>query len=177
MGDKYQISVNGQKSYFASTKLFSWLPEINLFKNQENRAIYTINKQFAWFKTSYNLSRYDNNLFKFRTKSIWRLHYYCQVGQDLYDIYGHLGRKYSIYKNDIQIAWWDKEWISLLNGDNYSIIADNDCDVELLISFCLIIDNSTDHNNNTNTITFDLGNIGSPEKKFDNTWQPKAVEY
>ena len=65
----------------------------------------------------------------------------CRVGPDLYLIYGHRGRKYSIFKNDIQGAWWDRKAVTWFAGDNYKIIADKDCDIDLIISFCLIVDN------------------------------------
>lgn len=173
IGDKYHIFIDGQKMYFASTKLLRWLSEINLFKNQDNRAAYTIKKKWSWFKTSYNLISNDSSLYEFRTKNIWRLHYCCQVGADLYEIYGHKGRKYSIYKNDVQIAWWDKEAVTWFNGDNYKMMANNDCNVELLMCFCLIIDNATSNDNDGNTVTIDIGNIGLQAKAFDNNWRPK----
>jgi hypothetical protein len=59
----------------------------------------------------------------------------------MYDIYGHRGRKYSIYKNDQQVAWWDKEAVGWFAGDNYKIFANANSDPELLISFCLVIGN------------------------------------
>ncbi|MFB0910133.1 MAG: hypothetical protein QMA99_04160, partial [Flavobacterium sp.] len=59
------------------------------------------------------------------------------------------------------------------DGDNYRIVADNDCDVELIISFCLINDNKTESNNSKNALTFDLGNSGPEARKFDNNWKFK----
>lgn len=96
-----------------------------------------------------------------------------QVGQDLYEIFGHKGRKFSVYKNDKQVAWWDKDAVTWFNGDNYKIIADKDSDYELIISFCLIIDHTSSNNNDGNTMTVDFGNIGSTVKQFDPAWQPK----
>lgn len=173
IGDKYQIFIDGQQTHAASTGLFRWFAEINLFEHGNDRAKYTIKKNWTFFKTSYDLTRWDNYTFEFRTKSFWKLHYYCQVGQDLYEIFGHKGRKFSVYKNDHQVAWWDKDAVTWFNGDNYKIIADKDSDYELIISFCLIIDNNSSNNNDGNTMTVDLGNIGSTVKKFDPAWQPK----
>lgn len=170
---KCKIFIDGQQRYSASKKLFRWFSEINLFKDQENGAVYTINEKGASFKISYDLIRFDNNLFEFRTKNTWKEHYSCQVGQDLYEIYGHNGSngsKYSIYKNDIQIAWWDKEAF-VWSNDNYKIIADNDSDVELLISFCLIIDNASSNYSEGNTTST---KTVPQAKKFDTNWQPKS---
>jgi hypothetical protein len=52
----------------------------------------------------------------------------------LYEIFGHKGRKYSILKNK-QVAYWNKNCVTWFDGDNYRIVADNDCDFELIISF------------------------------------------
>ena len=78
----------------------------------------TIRKRFSFFKAMYDITRWDNNVLEFRTISFWRSQYQCQVGKDMYGIYGHRGRKYSIYKNDQQVAWWDKEAVSWFAGDN-----------------------------------------------------------
>ena len=174
MGDKYQIFIDGQQRYSASRQLLQLLPEINLFEtNAGGRARVTINRRLSWFKAKYDITRWDNNVFQFRTKSVWKLHYQCQFGPDIYDIYGHRGRKYSIYKNDIQVAWWDKKAVSWFAGDNYKITAEKDCDIDLIISFCLIADNFLNIDNDGNTVTYDLGNIGFQDKKFNNTWHPK----
>ncbi|HVW60864.1 MAG TPA: hypothetical protein VHC48_12530, partial [Puia sp.] len=100
IGDKYRIFVDGQETYLASRRLFQLLPEVNLFKVGEERAKMTINKRLSWFKARYDITRWDNSILQFRTKSLWELQYECQVGADLYAIYGHRGRKYSIFKND-----------------------------------------------------------------------------
>jgi uncharacterized protein YxjI len=173
-GDKYQIYTDGRQTHSATIQLLQWLPEIDLFENDDDRIKMTINKRLSWFKAKYDITRRGNeDVFYFRTKSFWKLHYQCQCGADKYDVYGHRGRKYSIYKNDIQVAWWDQKAVTFFAGDNYKIIADKDCDVDLIISFCLIVDNFSNNNRNGNIVTFDVGNIGVQEKKFDTSWQPK----
>ena len=173
IGDKYQIFIDGQQTHFASTKLFRLLAEINLFENSSGQLKYTIKKNWAFFSTSYDITGWDNNIIEFRTKSFWKRHYFCQVEQDLFEIFGHRGRKYSVYKNEKQVAWWDKKAVAWFNGNNYKITADKDCNYELIISFCLIIDNAFSNENNGSTLTIDVGNIGPQAKKFDPSWQPK----
>lgn len=171
-GDKYKIFVNNHQTHFASAKLFRFLSEIELFEEGSSRPKFTLYKRWSWFNTSYDLKSHDNNVFEFRTKNYWRNHYYCQVGPDLYEIFGHRGRKYSVYKNDKQIAWWSKSIVSWFDGDNYQIIADDNSDYELLISFCLLIDNEFSKSNGNNAITIDFGSNLLQAKKFDKTWQP-----
>ena len=173
IGAKYQIFIDGQKTYRASAKLFRLLSEINLFELDCGRPKYIIKKKLTFFKVAFDLTTWNNNVFEFRTKKIWKKSYYCQGGRDFYEIFGHRGRKFSVYKNNTQNAYWDKEAVAWFNGDNYKIIADNDSDYELIILFCLIIDNFFSKNNNGNTVTIDFGNIGPQDRKFDPTWQPK----
>jgi len=174
IGDKYQIFTDGQQTHNATRALLQLLPEINLFEiSFGDRARMTINKRLSWFKAKYDITRWDNNVLEFRTKSYWKLYYQCQCGPDIYEIYGHRGRKYSIYKNDVQVAWWDKKAVTWFAGDNYKIIADKDCDLNLIISFCLVIDNYSSDDHDGNTVTYDLGNIGFQAKVFDDSWQPK----
>jgi len=173
IGDKYQIFIGGQQTHRASRQLLQLMPEINLFDIKSDRARMTMNKRMAWFKPKYDITRWDNNIFEFRTKSYWKLFYECQCGADTYKIYGHRGRKYSIFKNNDQVAYWDKKAVTWFAGDNYKMIADKDSEVELLISFCLIIDNFSSDDHNGSTVTYDIGNIGFQAKKFNEAWQPK----
>ena len=106
IGDKYKIFTDGQQTHTATRALFKLMPEINLFENGGGRAKMTINKRFSWLSAKYDITRWDNNVLEFRTTSFWKVQYQLQCGVDTYDIYGHRGRKYSVYKNDKQVAWW-----------------------------------------------------------------------
>jgi uncharacterized protein YxjI len=172
IGDKYKIFTDGKQTHSASAELFRLLSVINLFDNDSSMARLTINKQWSWFSPKYDIRLYDNNNLEFRTRSIWKLHYQCQNGQDLYDIYGHRGRKYSVYKNDKQVAWWEKNAVTWFAGDNYAIIADSNSYYELIIAFCLIVDNYFNKDSDKNTISIDFGNIGGQSRKFNSDWKP-----
>jgi hypothetical protein len=71
------------------------------------------------------------------------------------------------------VAWWEKEAVSWFDGDNYTITADNDCHAELIIAFCLIIDNHKSNRHGDNAVSYDIGNIGGQVKEFDSHWRPK----
>jgi uncharacterized protein YxjI len=177
VGDKYKIFTDGQPSHTASRKLFRFLPEVNLFRLNDDQPVMTIKKRISFFSAKYNILRWDNrrgnDILEFRTVAFWKAQYQCQAGNDTYDIYGHRGLKCSIYKNDRQIAWWDQQAVSWFAGDNYTIIADHDADADLLISFCLVIDNFRSDDHDGKTLTFHLGHIGPQARKFDPGWQPK----
>jgi uncharacterized protein YxjI len=173
IGDKYEIFTDGQQTYNASAKIFRIFAEINLFEFNSEAPRMIIKKRFAFFAAKYNITRWDQAVFEFKTVSFWRSHFQCLCGPDMYDIYGHRGRKYSVYKNDRQVAWWDKKAVTWFNGDNYKIIADKDCDKNLIISFCLVIDNYASNDKEKKAFNFDIGKIGPQAKKFDSSWQPK----
>jgi uncharacterized protein YxjI len=173
IGDKYQIFIDGQQTHFASRKLWRLMPEINLFEIGDDTPEITINRRLSWFRARYDITRGTNTVLQFRTKSFWKHHYQCQSAADNYDIYGHRGRKYSIYKNDVQVAWWDKKAVTWFAGDNYKITADKDCDVDLIISFCLVVDNFSSDDHGDKAVTYNVGNIGFQAKKFDQNWFPK----
>jgi len=174
IGDKYAVFIDGQHAYKASNELFRLLSVINLFKDAETTARLTISKQWFFFKPKYTISLQNQGVVEFRADSWWEMHYRCHCSPDMYDIYGHRGRKFSVYRNNRQVAWWEKNAVSWFEGDNYVITADNDCHVELIIAFCLIIDNHKSKRHGDNAVSYDIGNIGGQVKPFDPYWQPKV---
>ena len=172
IGDKYQIFIDGQQKHSASSKLFRLLPEIELYELDSDFPRMRINKRFNLITAKYDITTHDVKVYEFRTKSFWKGHFQCICDADIYDIYVHRGLKYSVYKNDLQVAWWTKHAVSWFSGDNYKIIADRNCDYNLLISFCLIIDNYRSEGNKK-AINIDIGRIGPQAKKFDLNWHPK----
>jgi uncharacterized protein YxjI len=173
IGDKFRIYTDGRETNYGAAKLFRFFAEINLFENGLDKPVMNIKKRFAFFVAKYNITNTDQNKFEFRTSSFWKGHYECQHSSDIYDIYAHRGRKYSVYKNNLQVAWWTKKAVTWFNGDNYKIISNNSCDKNLLITFCLIIDNYTSNDKNKRTVNFNIGRIGPQAKKFDPDWLPQ----
>lgn len=172
VGDKYSIFTNGRPTHKASRQLLQLLAKILLFESSEVTPHLIINRKFTWLKPAYDIIKKDHQVLAFRTKSFWKRHYQCQSNADIYDIYRHRGLKYSIFKNNQQVAWWEKSIITWFEGDSYRIIANDDCEANLLISFCLIIDNISGHHD-TQMMTINIGNIGFQAKKFDSQWQSR----
>lgn len=173
IGDKYQIFIDGQPAYRASNELFRLLAVINLYKDEDSKARLTIHKEWFFWKPKYTIHLHDNQTVGFRADSWWKMHYQCHRSPNIYHIYGHRGRKFSIYKDHTQVAWWEKKAVSWFDGDNYIITADQDCDIELIIAFCLIIDNHKSKRHGDNAVSYDIGNIGGQVREFDPHWKPK----
>jgi hypothetical protein len=51
--------------------------------------------------------------------------------------------------------------------------SDNNVDVELLVSFCLLIDNYANDDHDNKLFSIDFGNLLFQARKFDPAWQPK----
>ena len=173
IGDKYNIYFDKELAFKASTKLFRFFLSTIILTDLQGRQMVTIERKFNWLKAKYIISGIDNSNWTFKTKQLWKMHYDCQVGSDKYDLYGHKGRKVSIFKNDKQVAFFDKSAVSWFEGDNYKIIADDDCHPTLLTSFVLIWDNFFSNDREDSTVTYDLGNIGPQARTFDKNWIPK----
>ena len=173
IGDKFKVFIDGTQVYHAAAKIFRLFAEINLLDPDSDFPLITIKRKFAFFKAKYDISRKDGTAYQLITQSFWKAHFQCVAGADLYDLYGHKGRKYSICKNERQIAWWDKKAVTWFNGDNYKITADKDCDKPLIVAFCLAIDNYSSNDKQKKAINFNIGRIGPQAKKFDPSWLPK----
>ena len=173
IGDKYQIFTDGVHTHKAAAKIFRIFAEINLFDLNSDFPLMIIKRRFAFFAAKFDITRKDGAAYELATKSFWKGHLQCICGQDLYDIYAHRGRKYSVYKNDRQVAWWNKDSVTWFAGDNYKITADKDCDKLLIISFCLAVDNYASNDKNKGAVNINIGRIGPQARKFDPSWQPK----
>ena len=174
IGDKYQIFIDGTETNRAAAKIFKLFAEINLFDINSDFPLITIKRKFSFFKAKFDISKKEDIPYQFVTKSIWKGHFQCVCGADLYDIYSHRSRKHSIYKNDRQVAWWDQKAVTWFAGDNYTMIADKDCDKLLLISFCLAVDNYSNNDKKKGAINFNPGRLLAPQARaFDPNWMPK----
>jgi len=171
--NSYKIFIEQRKAYTADCDIVFLMPIIELHKINGNKPIVIIKKRWSLLKPKYDILFKDGTVANFRTKSSWDCHYNCEYKNDKYTIYSHLERKYSIYKNDIQIAWWDKEAVVWFSGDNYKIVADSDVEIELIISFCLIIDNYFNRRSRGNILTYDFGEVLHEDKSFNSKWLPK----
>ena len=173
IGDKYQIFIDGQPAYKASSELVKLLSVIDLYRGDSPKPVLTISKRWSIFKPVYDIRLHDRQTVQFEARTFWDMEYKCHCSPDMYYIYGHRGRKFSVYRNNTQVAWWEKERVTWFDGDNYCITADSDCNVELIVAFCLILDNHRSKKHGNNAISYNIGNIGGETKAFNPYWKPK----
>ena len=110
LGDKYKVFIEGKEIFTGNMRLFESFPVIHLTESRVNRQI-TISKIFSWFKAKYQLTIGDGNVLDFITLSACKRHFRCNYGSEIFEVYGHKGRKYSVYKNGRQVARWEKKMV------------------------------------------------------------------
>ncbi len=173
IGNKYEIYNDQTPFRFARSRLFRFLSRIELSNDEGGMPLLTLKKRLTFFAISYDIEYTSGSSLEFRTVAFWRGHYRCVKGNSIYDIFSHRGRKHSVYRNGKQTAWWDQEAVTWFEGDNYRMVADDDCDIDLMISFCLIMDDATSNQSNRGAFSFNFGKIGPEARKFDPLWVPK----
>jgi len=168
--EKYDILVDGHIKYKAATPLLLG-HTMKIFEVDSKEPVVILQGIIKALEANikYEIIR-GNDTYYFTTKDMARLHYHCQVGSDDYEIFGHTGRKFSVYKNGTQIAWWKSNKLKIFKGDNYTILCNWDVDVELVASFCLILDFEQSENNGL--IGINPEQLVLNEKPFDADWQP-----
>lgn len=172
LGNKYKLYLGSELKYSASTKLFKFLPEIDVVEVSSQNHVLNIKRKWEWFKYTFEITNSKNQVFEFTTQSLWKRHYQCIVGANKYDIYGHKGRKFSIYKNDIMIGYWELARVTWFEGDNYNIVVDNNTDIELISAFCLCVD-SINSKSKQGAFSLNIGWFGPQVREFDSTWYVK----
>lgn len=79
----------------------------------------------------------------------------------------------SIFKNQTQIAYWEKNNLIFGENDSYQIFANKNEDELILSAFCICVDNSKNNfQNELSFFNFDVGFKGNLLKKFDENWKP-----
>lgn len=182
-GDAYSIGINGFLLYSAGIETRNFFDSMLVLNrlHPEKRPRLALTRNLSILSASYSMAYWNDHLERwqeatgfFKTRSLWKSHYQCQLGQDCYDIYTHPELRRSVYKNDCMIGYWEKEALTLSDCENYKVTADDDCDVELLISFCLILDNFSS-NNKQGLVHLDLGGLHTEARPFDWNWKPKLA--
>ncbi len=57
IGDKYRIFIDGHPAYTATQKLFRFLPQINLFAENEVVPRMVVKRRFSWLLAKYDITR------------------------------------------------------------------------------------------------------------------------
>ncbi|MBC3539049.1 hypothetical protein ACFSC6_07300 [Rufibacter sediminis] len=99
------------------------------------------------------------------SKGYWEFEY--QNHQ--YAFYRHRGHKRSLFKNEKQVARYDKRAVNLFENDRAYVVANSDEDELLLL--CLFLAYDMGEYNDAD-ISLDFGQVLEGVKKIDHDWQP-----
>ena len=88
----------------------------------------------------------------------------------MFDIYGHRGRKVSVFLNGNQVAWFQSAAVTFFSGDSYTIHAHQQVSVDWMIAIALFWD-SYFNRGNKSAININFGAL-LQSKPFDKTWVP-----
>jgi len=158
---KHAIFVDGVLTYRSARIMFSFLRKLKLWKITDEDAVIRMHqKAYSW---NFKIIFPDDHILNVSSSRWWYTDFKCIVGPDLYEMIYHRNFYFSLFKNKQQVAAWtfipDAADPALFD---YKILADHDCDAELLIIFCLVTYNLPD------------GAEGNfiQSKKFDENWRP-----
>lgn len=128
-----------------SEKLFIFY-KISMWNISDNKRSITIkNKKLNFFFRPGYWVYYKGEKFEFKTISYYKRHFQLELNDELYEIYGHhRSWKYSVFKNNEQVAWWDKQTQKHQGPDVFNLEMNDDFSIELITSFCLILDDHID---------------------------------
>jgi hypothetical protein len=169
IGDKYTIAINGQPYYRAKTSIFKVFPKVDLLPLQGDQVFMSLERGWGFIVPNVLFS-IGNNHYKLETISWWKRRFSIRVGNDVFEIVGHRGRKVSVLQNGMQIAWFNNQAVTFFSGDNYHCIANGNAPAEWLIAAILFWDLQYNrHQKSMVNVKFGYLLESQP---FDKTWQP-----
>jgi hypothetical protein len=166
---EYDISAAGTNYY--ARKQFTFLFNKLQLRTEAGEVVAGMQSRFSFFRSKYDFQLSDGRLYHFQCENLWKNVYVCEREAECYQLYQHKGLKFSIFRNQTQIAAFTKNRIVIGNGNRYEIRMNSDADVVLVICMVLV-QNTADNDHNRATITFDVGNIGPEDRPFDKFWEP-----
>lgn len=170
--DEYEIFTGKELNFNAVSETFKTSAKINVCNSETGELVLRIAKRNFGIRANYLIEDLrTNHIYSFEEINNIKLILKCEVGENLFQLYGHNGNKYSIFKNQNQIGYWEKNSLIFGEKDSYRIVANESEDALLLSAFCICIDNSKNNfQNELSLFNFEIGFKGSLLKKFDKNW-------
>ena len=168
--NKYEIFENDNLIYTAKSILFSF-PKRIIVLNTNQKKVIELTKAITFIHPEFIINFLNGNNIRLIGKS-WIYEYFIiRVPEGEFEIHHQKGLKLSIFLNQEQVAEISKNCIKYFNGDEFTINANSSVSKELLIGICLAWE-LNDFDDDSATLTFDIGNIGPVKKKEIPNWVP-----
>jgi hypothetical protein len=163
------ISINDREIYYTTDNKGFFVQKISLCRSSDKQMV--LEGYCRLLPPKFKIILSDTTDLAFKPDGMQALNYICRKDSNQYAIFQHKDRKHSIFCNEKQIAYFDKTEISTFGADSYTLIADHDADIELLLGFLIVL-HIINGSSKQNMYTKDIGNIWE-KRPFDSTWKPK----
>ena len=132
----------------------------------------SIRGHFSPIRKRHTFALTDGRSFKFCCEKVWKQVYLCEGQGESYRLYAHRGLKYSIFRDERQIAAITQNRLVIGRGNEYRIRMDSDADVVLLLCMMLTYNTGEEQDDDSASVTFDMGRIGPQGRAWDPNWKP-----
>ena len=167
----YDISAPGV-TYFAQKAFFAFLDKLEL-RTKAGELVAKLQSHFTFIRTNYDFILTDGRTYHFLCEKIWKGVYVCERSEESFHLYRHKGLRYSIFKGDDQIAAITKNRLVIGNGNEYDIRMNSDADVIVISCMVLALNTGDGDDDKDSTVTYDFGNVGPEDRRFDDSWAPR----
>jgi uncharacterized protein YxjI len=167
---EYDISTPAG-DYYARKALMAINDKIQV-KSADGSIVANIQGHFSPLRSKHDISMADGRVYIFECEKLLTRVFKCEGGGDVFTLYEHRHLKFSVFKNDGQIAAFSKNLMVLGSGNQYQVRMNSNADVLLIVCMVIAI-NSIEFNDDSETVNFDFGNIGPQGRAFDESWEPQ----
>ncbi len=175
---KFDVAINGKVKYFVKGYGIGPFSSYTLSRGRNTDVLYMYKKWtsvLSHFNIYFNRDIYkDKEPIKFKTESFSKNKYVCKSGVDVYEIYAHLGLKFSIFCNGVQIAGIDQDKWTSFKEDGFRLECNKDVSKELIIAFTILLNHI--HNRQVGFLDgLFTRNVGVLQEMapYDLNWKPK----
>lgn len=157
--------------WFARRDVFAFPARIGITSSAD-APIATLQGRFSFFRSRFDFQFADGRSYRFECQKRWKQVYDCAGGRESYQLMRHRGLRASVYRDDRQIAAIVKNRLVVGNGNRYDIQMNHDADPVVIAAMVLAVNTAERDDENKRAVTFDLGNIASQERPWDDSWRP-----
>jgi uncharacterized protein YxjI len=159
------------QTYVAQKALLSLLAKLDI-RTPSDKVVATIHGNFSLFYANYDFTLADGRNFHYACEKLWKGVYSCIGASTSYHLFQHKGVRFSIFEDNTQIAAITRNKFIIGAGHEYEILMNGNADLLVISCMLLALNTSDDDTSDQNSFTYDFGNIGPEDRKFDETWQP-----
>lgn len=166
----YDIVAPDGNTYTAEKKIFSLFPNLKVV-GAGGQQVVNLKGGFALFSQKYDFIFTDGRTYHYKTESRLKPVYKVEGNGEIYRLYRHRGVKFSIYKDDTQIAAITKNRLTIGSGNEYQIQISSNAD-PLIVTAMILAFNSSKEDDKKGAVSVDVGYMGLEAKPYNSSWQP-----